>query len=111
MEFSEFFLEDGPGLGLENLQDQAGHEGDEPPSSDEESCASSENHSDNESVGYSVGEYEREREGTWKREGDDDMSLSSNESEDEHEDNEDRILETLDHGGRRGGGGRRCPFL
>ena len=111
VEFSEFFSEDGPGLGLQNLRDQAGHEGDEPPSSDEESCASSENHSDNESVGYSVGEYEREREGTWKREGDDDMSLSSNESEDEHEDNEDRILETLDHGGRRGGGGRRCPFL
>ena len=62
MEFSEFFSEDGPGLGLENLRDQAGHEGEEPPSSDEESCASSEHHSDNESVGYSVGEYERERE-------------------------------------------------
>ena len=28
--FSEFFSEDGPGLGLENLPDQGGDEGEEP---------------------------------------------------------------------------------
>ena len=81
VDFSEFFSEDGPGLGLENLPDLGRNEGEEPLSSDEESCASSQHNSDNESVGYSVGEYDREREGTWKREGDDDMSLSSDESE------------------------------
>ena len=79
VEFSEFFLEDGPKLGSENLPDQGEGKGEEPPSSDEESCASSEHHSDNKSVDYSVEEYEREREGTWKREG----GLSSNESESE----------------------------
>ena len=51
MEFSEFFLEDGAGLGLENLPDQARYAGEEQLSSDEASCASSEHHSDNESVG------------------------------------------------------------
>ena len=69
MEFSEFFLEDGAGLGLENLPDHDGDTGEEQLSSDEESCASSEHYSDNESVGYSVGKHEREREGTWKRVG------------------------------------------
>jgi len=59
-DFSEFFSEDGPGLGLENLPDQGRDEGGEPPSSDKASCASSEHHSDNESVGHSVGEHERE---------------------------------------------------
>ena len=82
-DFSEFFSEDGPGLGLENLPDQGRDEGEEPPSSDEESCASSEHHSDNKSVGYSVEEYERERGETWKREGNDDMSLFSDEPESE----------------------------
>ena len=64
MDFSEFFLEDGLGLGLENLRDQNAYEGEDPASSDEESCALSEHHSDNESVGYSVGGYKREREGS-----------------------------------------------
>jgi len=100
-DFSGFFSEDGPGLGLENLPDHCRDEGEEPPSSDEESCASSEHHSDNESVGYSVGEYEREREGTWKREGDDDMSLSSDESEDEDEEG-GALPEPFCQGGRRG---------
>ena len=36
VEFSEFFSEDWPGLGLENLLDQGGDEGEEPPSSDED---------------------------------------------------------------------------
>ena len=63
VKFSKFFLEDGPGLGLENLRVQDGDEGGEPPSLDEESCASSEHHSDNESVGYSVEEFKEEREG------------------------------------------------
>ena len=56
VEFFEFFLEDGPGLGLEKLRVQGGDEGGEPPSSDEESYASSDHHCDNESVGYSVEE-------------------------------------------------------
>ena len=52
VEFSVFFSEDGPGLGLENLPDQGTAECDEPLSSDDESYASSEHHSDEKSVGY-----------------------------------------------------------
>ena len=47
----------------------------------DESYASSKAHSDNNSVGYNVAEYDREREGTWKRKGGDDMSFSDDNSE------------------------------
>ena len=106
MEFSEFFSEDGPGLGLENLLDQGGDEGEEPPSSDEESFASSELHSGNENVGYSVEEYKRERERERERERKDleeGGGRSSDESEDEDEEG-GTLPELLDDRGRRGRG-------
>ena len=75
VEFSRFFLEEGQGLGIDNVQTGGGE--DDASSSDGESLPSSQFHPDDDSVGYSMNSEEAKMQSKWKREGDDDVSSGS----------------------------------